>query len=267
MLGRTNAGGVGGAALNFAVVGGTTQPVSPKANTIWVNTDRAISAYAFSATEPSNPTDGMVWFQIGTASSVAFSATEENAIMVYPNACKQYVGGSWVNKTATSYIGGAWESWSKVIFQIGDTSGFAAKDIRWSANDGDPITAVAPTITYDSGTGMTIAEKNGEGQNASGSALTDSKVDLTGYNKITFELSFSIPRTNDAVRFYISDSNSAYSPVAETIIKNSNIPSSGKVILSLPNNISGEYYIGMNLYSVGYYEHTASVTVTRIACE
>ncbi len=38
--------------FNFEVVGGTTQPTSPKANTIWVNTDAEITSYIFSVTKP-----------------------------------------------------------------------------------------------------------------------------------------------------------------------------------------------------------------------
>ena len=42
----------GGENLNFKVVGGTTEPSNPKENTIWVNTDTAITSWDFSATEP-----------------------------------------------------------------------------------------------------------------------------------------------------------------------------------------------------------------------
>ena len=44
---------LGGAGLNFKVVGGTTQPASPKENTIWVNTNVTIHDYIFSTDEPS----------------------------------------------------------------------------------------------------------------------------------------------------------------------------------------------------------------------
>lgn len=45
-------GAGGGASLNFKVVGGTTEPVSPKENTIWVNTDQKITSWHFGAEEP-----------------------------------------------------------------------------------------------------------------------------------------------------------------------------------------------------------------------
>lgn len=46
-------GGSGGVSLNFKVVGGTTEPSSPKKNTIWIDTDQKITGWEFSATEPS----------------------------------------------------------------------------------------------------------------------------------------------------------------------------------------------------------------------
>lgn len=44
--------GGGGTSLNFEVVGGASAPASPKVNSIWVNTDTAISSWHFGADEP-----------------------------------------------------------------------------------------------------------------------------------------------------------------------------------------------------------------------
>ena len=108
MKGRTN---VGGASLNFKVVGGTTQPTSASENTIWVNTDTAISEWVFSVTEPISPVAGMVWFIAGTSSPTPINALKKNGLMVYPMACQQYVDGAWVEKTSEAYQGGTWVSW------------------------------------------------------------------------------------------------------------------------------------------------------------
>ena len=45
-------GGGGGAALNFKVVPGLTQPGTASENTIWVNTDQKITSWVFSAIKP-----------------------------------------------------------------------------------------------------------------------------------------------------------------------------------------------------------------------
>lgn len=103
--------GAGGSnPLNFKVIGSTTAPSNPKENTIWVNTSTTITNYVFSATQPTGSA-GMVWITIGTSSTVEFSATKKNPIMVYPLSAKQYIGGAWVDKTAKSYQGGQWVNW------------------------------------------------------------------------------------------------------------------------------------------------------------
>lgn len=118
-IGRTNAGG-GGASLNFKVVGGTTQPTSPKENTLWVNTSTAIPSWAFSATEPGSPVAGMVWFSTGATSSVAFNALRKNDIHVYPTVTKQYIGEQWVKKEAQAYQGGEWKRLRTYLYANGD---------------------------------------------------------------------------------------------------------------------------------------------------
>lgn len=110
-IGRTNVGG--GTSLNFSIVGGTSQPVNPKENTIWVNTDTRISGWVFSASDPESPTEGMVWILTGISSTVKFNALKKNGIQVYPISAKQYINGVWVNKTAMSYQGGKWVNWLK----------------------------------------------------------------------------------------------------------------------------------------------------------
>ena len=92
--------GCGGSSLNYELVGGTSAPSSPSENTIWINTSTDITSHIFSATEPENPVAGMVCIFVCTSSTVAFSATEENPIIVYPMSAKQYIGGAWVKKTA-----------------------------------------------------------------------------------------------------------------------------------------------------------------------
>ena len=105
----------GGAPLNFKVVGGTSAPASLKENTIWVNTDTAITSWAFRATQPATAAEGMVWFFTGTQSSSEFNALKKNGIQVYPLSAKQYVSGAWVTKTAKSYQSGAWVDWCLVL--------------------------------------------------------------------------------------------------------------------------------------------------------
>lgn len=108
-------GGAGSAAFEFEVVNGTTQPSSPAANTIWINTDTPISAWAFQAEQPTGA-EGLLWIQTAAASVVAFDAVEENnAIMIYPAGAKLYTNGAWTAVEAFIYQSGAWVQFASLF--------------------------------------------------------------------------------------------------------------------------------------------------------
>lgn len=272
MLGKTNAGG-GSAALNFKVVGGITAPSAPGENTIWVNTGNSISGWAFSATQPSAPYEGLVWFRIGSSSTAPFSALKRETLMVYPVAAWQYINGAWAVKTAKSYQNGAWVDWMLMLYEPGNvheelTGGYEGLAIRYDDTwGGYAVSAEAPTVTPGSGSMVLSLNNESAGNNYSGSVLTANKIDLSSFTKITYECSILFGTRSNMIRFYISPSNSEYLPTAETIIRGDGIPASGKVVLSLPDNLSGEYYVGMNLLAGSGYVTETRVTVTRIVCE
>lgn len=154
MIGITNAGG-GGGGLNFKVVGGTSTPTAPAENTIWVNTAVSITSWVFSATAPTSPAAGMVWFAIGSSSSVAFNATKKNGIWVYPAGCQQYVSGAWVTKTAKTCQSGTWKDWvfwlykdgvKEVEFVDGNGTAYGTASLNWGAATAD-FTSNKPSDT------------------------------------------------------------------------------------------------------------------------
>lgn len=118
-----NLGG-GGTSLNFDVKAYATEEAllaaTPKENTIGVITTTEITGWVFSATEPENPSEGMVWISTGSSSAVEFNALKKNGIQVYPLSAKQYVSGAWVDVTAMSYQGGEWvEWWNGEVYEEG----------------------------------------------------------------------------------------------------------------------------------------------------
>lgn len=176
----------GGIPLNFTVVGGTSQPVSPKENTIWVNTDKDITGWAFSATEPSDLTEGMVWITTGISSAVEFNALKKNSIQVCPISAKQYVGGVWVDKVAKSYQGGSWQSWwNGELFVMGDeftgaTGGWIAMtDTVYTSSD----IPMAPVVTTNSDNSVSLTNVN----NSCGVFRPKNKIDLTRYSRLYFD--------------------------------------------------------------------------------
>ena len=105
-IGRTNTGG-GGGGLNFKIISGTVQPNNPKENTIWINTDVKIAAWAFSAEEPIGA-NGAVWFEIGANGEVSFNALKKNSIVLCPVYAKQHVNGVWIEREWAIFQNGAW---------------------------------------------------------------------------------------------------------------------------------------------------------------
>lgn len=112
--------GGGGSELNFKVVGGTTQPENPKENTIWVNTNTAITAWVFSAAAPDSPVEGMVWFCTGSTSSAGFNAVKKNTVTLCPIGAKLYAGGAWTEVPAKSFLAGQWVDWITYLYNLGD---------------------------------------------------------------------------------------------------------------------------------------------------
>lgn len=162
----------GGGSLNIKVVGGTTQPTGSE-NTVWVNTSTAINGYAFSNTEPTSPASGMVWFSTGIDSTAPMNIDKKNTVMLYPVACKQYVSGAWVEKTAKTYKDGAWvEWWDGTLFNDGNE--YTAITGGFSAVGDYQVAEIADGYLH------LLAEY---GKYAA--FLTENAIDLTGFSKLT----------------------------------------------------------------------------------
>lgn len=207
MIFNMTGGGSGGAALNFEVVGGTTQPVSPKENTIWVNTDQEITSWIFSATEPETPEEGMVWIFNGTSSIVEFNALKMNGIQVYPISAKQYVGGALVDKTAKSYQGGEWVEW---IFDITILSPTVDETGGWNwYESGSPASA-----TKNSDGSWSLYRTTGPGY----LFRTKNVWDLTGYSILRVSLSNAV---EDAIGVVTASTASVSNALAQMLVTGS----------------------------------------------
>lgn len=173
------------AVLNFTVVGGTTVPVNPKENTIWVNTNNKITSWIFNTITPTNPSNGMVWISTGTSSHIMFNALNVNGLQVHPLSTRQYVNGEWKSKTAKIYQNGSWVDWHKYIYKNGDftdiTGGWTAT--KW--NGGSELTL---TMTVDETGVMTFKSATTGGTGRMGYFYTNNAVNLTDYNKICWNI-------------------------------------------------------------------------------
>ena len=167
-----------GTLLNFKIVGGATEPTNPKENTIWVNTDAAITEWEFSATEPTGVA-GKVWFPTGSNSQAPFNALKKNSVTVYPLTAKQYVNGAWVYKTAMIYQNGAWtELWNGVLYDYGD---------QYEHITGGWVGSQTIASSTTSGGKLTVNEDNLSFTNVSGGSfgvVTTNAIDLTSFTTI-----------------------------------------------------------------------------------
>lgn len=192
------AGGGAGTGLNFKIVGGTSQPTSPKENTIWINTSTAITSWIFSSTQPSG-SNGKIWISGGAASPVAFNVLKKNGIMAYPISVKQYVDGVWVDKTAKTYQNGEWVDW--IVYMYNKGNQYTALTGGWTSY-GDYA-----RITFNSDhIHLTIKDDSNEQW---GMAHTVNKIDVTGINT----LYFYIDERTSADIAESSNANSKYSTV------------------------------------------------------
>ena len=179
--------GCGGSSLNYEVVDGTSAPSSPSENTIWINTSTTITSHIFSANEPENPVAGMVWITVGASSPSAFSATEENPIMIYPISAKQYVSGAWISVDMKCYQNGTWNSF--YFWVIGN--GANAQSLTGG------FTGVSDQVVfYGDGTVKFYHAANTSEHNAY--IYSKSAFDVTGYTKMTIK----VTSTSGSTRYF-----------------------------------------------------------------
>ena len=239
---------IGLQSLSFEVVG-NPQPENPKANTIWVDTDVEITGWDFSAAEPANPAEGMVWGSTGTASSVAFNALKENSVMVYPLSAKQYVSGAWVDKTAKSYLNGAWVDWfvwSGQLYQSGNE--FTNETGGWYAADGGSLeeSTIASIARNEDSMVLTVT-----GGRKSAMLASRKPIDLTDFDLVTFEglLHPGTGTTDKAAYGYLDaykDNGGTLTNVARADIKASK---TAQTITLNVSGLSGEHYICPHMYT------------------
>lgn len=254
MIGRTNTSG-GGSSLNFSVVG-NPKPISPKENTIWIDTNEKITGWHFGTIEPENPEDGIVWVSTGTSSTVAFNALKKNGITVYPISAKQSIDGAWVNKAAESYQGGAWVEWVGEAIIVED--GVINAEYGFDTN-----------VINNSNYNGTITQKDGYFLLQSPSSYstircTDEKVNLTGISRIELDVDALTNTTHGSNALLsglslivLSGNKSAddtASSAMDLVVAQAQTTTKGRQTLIINNTqqgLTGEYYIGIILCAYG----------------
>lgn len=253
MFGRTNAGG-GGVSMNYKVVGGTSQPSNPDANTIWVKSANEITSYRFSPVQPSGASEGMVWIKTGTSGSVILDIPKEATVRLYLTGCSQYISGAWVNVDAYIYQSSAWKQFGTAIiylYNAGDkctavTGGWTSSGYSYASRD-----VVAP-VFGTSTMKVQCTQHTSAGQVAIGG--TANKIDLTNVDKIVI----NITAVTNSAAFIISTSKAIPSSPTKTTA----ISATGTVTVDV-SSLTGSYYLAIRAIS-STAEPTRGATTNKI---
>lgn len=238
--------GGGGTALNFKVVG-NPQPENPSVNTLWVDTDVAITGWTFDAAAPESPAEGTVWFPVGTDGPVAFNALKKNSIMVYPLSAKQYVSGVWTSVPVQICQDSEWTSlWSGELYDAGNQY----EDVTggWVVGEGDA------TATIDD-TGITLSTTSNSANRIH--VETANAVDLSNHATLYALVnvsSISLGSGINSARVRLGYAASSGANLANSSTKvEKQVTATGEVTLQLDiSEATGEFYIvvGIGFYSV-----------------
>lgn len=231
----------GGVPLNFKVVGGTSQPSSPAANTIWVNTSTAINGWEFIATKPTwTATAGYVYFVAETSTnnkSADFNALKSNGIWINPFNAWQYVNGAWVQKTAKIYKNGAWVAlYNGELYESGNehtdiTGGWDGYGLTKNSNE----LVLSP---YSNNRGV---------------AWTNNFIDLSSYKTIKATITGETSSDGSTVFALMISTNqkaidSDTGVIAKLALATSHSYVNETISLSIPSGLPATYYIKLFIY-------------------
>lgn len=240
-----------GVELTFDVVGGTTTPTNPQENTIWVNTNVAITAYSFKATPP-GVAEGRVWIQTGNSSNVMFDALKTNWLFVYPISAKQYVGGAWVFKPAKIYQSGSWHDLGTYIVQNGVAKVDFSGNLR---NRSDVMTVTSKTGYLD------VVVQNSFNMGPA----TNQKMDVTNFSLLTLECDVVAIPNHIAVVLASALNASTSDALMKNIVASKATTQTGRQIIECNiEGYSGEYYVAVHFYDTATQAYTRQVKIYNL---
>lgn len=218
--------------LNFTIVGGTTEPINPTENMIWINTNTEIANWSFNPNTPSVALEtGTVWFQINTSSNAELNILEDtNEAYLAPTSAKQYENGAWVEKEAKCWQDNQWKTLA-IIFNVFSEVYGACVPMSASAQENVGVGIGSNYISFS---------WNGYPSYTGQSCWTQSTIDVSNYHTLIIDCNV----TNNTLTYGIA-SSTGLSPsyVASAQIAGG----TGRNIYSLeiPKN-SGSRYICMS---------------------
>ena len=233
-----NMAGGGGSDGKIYVVGGTTQPSSPKENTIWVNTSVTITSWTMQYDQPSNPTQGTVWIMTAAYSNAALNPFSKMNAYFYPISAKIYNSGSWVRCGGSVYTNNTWYPMRVYFYDSGDECTIITGG--WTAG------GTNPNFVFTKGSDSLYLQA-AVANNTVYSMYTINTIDLTNISTLHFKVKYDVNGSSgycsvNAVNS--SPSTSDYNVgTYNTVTMNLGVQTVSVDVSSL----SGNYYIRLTL--------------------
>ena len=259
----------GGGSLNFSVKTYTTEEAlladTPRENTVGVVTNTAVPKWSFSASEPSAPEEGEIWFSLGTESDAAFNALKKNILSVYPKRCRQYLSGAWTNVSAYIYKSGVWVQFSKTatyLYYEGDecadlTGGWTAK------TGGGSGTKTAEKLE----TSLHVYDTYTSGSATYTGFYAENSINFDSINELIITATVNDATTAGWGKLCVNRSSGANASTpnnTSTVASAAFADAAGEVTVTLDTSgVTGANYIGFYIQS-GSADRTAEVYVTAI---
>ena len=235
--------GAGGGGLNIRVVGGTTQPTSPREGTIWVKTSAEKPDYILSATQPGSPASGLVWIKLGS-DGVSLPVDKKGTLAITLAGCALYSGGSWANADAWVCTGGQWVQFSHYVLFLykqgnqypDSTGGIIGWNwvLDWSSKG--TIDFLSDRIKL-AASGSSIA------------ATPTKKIDLSQYGKLIVRKTNGWFDAEDRAFLAVTATNTLQMRQDLTAYIQISKVDAGEYVLDI-SELSGEYYVGVFLFAV-----------------
>ena len=237
---------------------------APGENTIGVEVD-SYDGYVICATAPENPTEGMLWIQVDSASPVKFLATRKNSIYIHP--IKAYIYHTPEDETDTGwnvvvaylYANAAWSLFGRQFFY---------RNLKLNGNFADTMQTVPTGYSSDkvSGCAMktneygivldctkdTFGDKAANGQHI---LFWDKKTnrlshDLTHFKTLTFTGLFDYENSNSSVIYGVWNKSGDGENYQKDIAASAKITTNNTdpVVIDV-SALEGEYYIGLGIRS------------------
>lgn len=150
-------------------------PATANENTVGIvsNEHVAINGYVISATQPSNPANGLVWIKENTLSPAPLSITRDGNVIIYPIAVKQYYDGTWEHSGFESkiYVGGTWKQLRKYLVTNG------VRNVEWSRES-------STRVKWAEDTGNNYITFGNTGGTVDTAMCTSERLDLVGWKTI-----------------------------------------------------------------------------------